>query len=356
MMSHKTKMPRILSTFALLVSMSLIVFIGCKSNNSSSVQNQKTTTYYSFLDSIDASKEIVKDRYDGFFTHISTVDMAIQMRTNTFINDRSQSLKEYRALLESEVSNFTNEEMSELSNIFDQIEHEVSILNTKLLPNIRIGKIKTNHYGPDVFYTRDNIIFIPENVLEKNAFPNLKNVMYHEIFHILSRIYPEVKEKTYALIGFKPLSNKVGLPKALQETLLTNPDGAEIKYFITLVDDAGNKIEAIPLITSTKKNYQNGNNSLFNYLEFDLFEYDRDSRQVLCTEQGKTSIPGSFMASFFEQIKDNTQYIIHPDEILADNFMMSFTVYGSDTFDELTPDGQKLIIDLREILRTHISK
>ena len=33
-------------------------------------------------------------------------------------------------------------------------------------------------------------------------------------------------------------------------------------------------------------------------------------------------VPDDAMISFFDQIKFNTQYIIHPDEILADNFMI----------------------------------
>ncbi|MBK8886264.1 MAG: hypothetical protein IPN46_06780 [Saprospiraceae bacterium] len=56
----------------------------------------------------------------------------------------------------------------------------------------------------------------------------------------------------------------------------------------------------------------------FDYLHFDLYNSlsDRsDHYMVTSTPDGKTLIPMEQTPSFLPKIKDNTQYIIHPDEI-----------------------------------------
>ena len=54
---------------------------------------------------------------------------------------------------------------------------------------------------------------------------------------------------------------------------------------------------------------------------------------------------------FYEQIGKNTQYIIHPDEVLADNFIiMCMAKEDKGTLDKLGEEGKKLVSDLEKIM------
>ena len=57
-------------------------------------------------------------------------------------------------------------------------------------------------------------------------------------------------------------------------------------------------------------------------------------------------------ADFQRQIKDNTSYIIHPDEVLADNF--SFLMQdrnGQKISMRFSEEGKKLLTDLEGVLK-----
>jgi hypothetical protein len=60
------------------------------------------------------------------------------------------------------------------------------------------------------------------------------------------------------------------------------------------------------------------------------------------------------IANFYEQIGTNTTYIIHPNEILADNFvLLALWRNNKSTISELgvDNDGKSLLLSLEKILK-----
>ncbi|MEY3421126.1 MAG: hypothetical protein RIR48_1415, partial [Bacteroidota bacterium] len=66
---------------------------------------------------------------------------------------------------------------------------------------------------------------------------------------------------------------------------------------------------------------------------------------------GNTTIPLKKTPIFFTKIKDNTQYIIHPDEIMADNFMLAVLAFSNNEFDRFSENGASLLFDLLRVLQ-----
>jgi predicted P-loop ATPase/GTPase len=88
--------------------------------------------------------------------------------------------------------------------------------------------------------------------------------------------------------------------------------------------------------------------SYFDYLQFDLYHViDGVTRS---DKDGKTLMDLMYTPSFFYQIKDNTQYIIHPDEIMADNFMLALQAFHHKDFKNFTKEGKNLIDNVLKIL------
>lgn len=326
--------------------------ISCRSNKSQSAESNTDSDVIKFVDSLAASKAIVEDDVDGFFENISIVDMAIQLKTEKTFSSRSSALEEYKSYLSTEVLDWTDPEKILMHEIFDSIKAQVDRVNPKLMPeDIRLVKVKTTHYGPDVYYTRGHNIMIPENALSRQgARQMLEPVMIHEVFHLISRYDQSIREKIYALIGFFPHNQTLNIPKSITDRWLTNPDGISTEYYIQLTDEQ-KTAKAIPLILSNKEKFTAQNPSFFSYLQFDLFELDEENNTLKHGENLGTTLTDGMMPGFFEQIKDNTQYIIHPDEIAADNFIYAITRSNIEDPKRFSEEGNDLVNKIYKVLQ-----
>lgn len=330
----------------------LITLLSCRSNKSQPDSNTAKGAVVTYVDSISAAKAIVDEDVDGFFDNVSIIDMAIQMKSEKSYASREEALSEYKAYLRTEVMNWKDTEKILLNEIFDSIKVQVQRVNPSLMPDdIRLVKIRTNHYGPDVYYTRGKNIMIPENVLHRQgAKEMLEPVMIHETFHIISRYDKPLREKLYALIGFFPHLETLDIPRTITDRWLTNPDGISTDYYIQLRDE-DSTAKAIPLILSNKATFTPENPSFFSYLQFDLFELDESTGKLLHGENLGTTLTDGMMPGFFEQIKDNTQYIIHPDEIAADNFIYAITRSNITDSKRFSDEGSALVDRIYKVLQ-----
>ncbi len=340
----------------------LIVFIlllsACKSSKKVTQLELSDQHKIVFLDSLKASKAIVKDEKEGFFEKITIIDMSIQMkRPYPADTDRAQVLDDYRNYLKTDVLSFTDDEISWISDIMKRMHKQCSKISSELiLPEIKLIKTHAKHYGASVYYTRENIIVIPKFVLEGRNEEAFYSTMLHELFHVYSRYNPVKQAALYDLIGFKKIKHPEHLSfnEKLKNRILTNPDGVNIAYAIKLQKEGKPAVLAMPIIISKREKFDPALTQFFDYLDFGLYEVKPPfSRmmKVLSDENGMTTLDQSLMADFFRQIKDNTNYIIHPDEIMADNFMFAILALESpESLDNYSKKGQQLIADIKRIL------
>ncbi|MDZ4683406.1 MAG: hypothetical protein SH848_06815 [Saprospiraceae bacterium] len=283
-----------------------------------------------FMDSLQAAKAIVKDDTEHFFEAISMLDIAIQLKfISAHQRTRETFLQEYRFYLQDDVRAFTETEKALLKDVLAEAFRLCSQLSPDLIPDT-LGLIKTpgKHYGPSVFYTRERNIIIPQSDLLEPNRAELLRVMLHELFHIYSRYHPKQRRDLYALIGFRPLPGgraALRFPPKLEALLLTNPDGINVAYAIRLPHPTRSDVQAIPLIRSRYPAFNPGIRAFFPYLQFDLYAIRQKSDGtfvVLSRSDGSSTLLEGEKKGFYAQIGDNTNYIIHPDEILADNFAL----------------------------------
>jgi hypothetical protein len=174
---------------------------------------------------------------------------------------------------------------------------------------------------------------------------------------VYSRLNPAKRAKLYQLIGFKTVGlNQLDMPASLAERVLYNPDGVDFAQKIDLTLADGSKISAIPIIYAKTPGYKPGIEEFFGYLEFNLFKIEPTANnryKVVVKEDGYSSVLNlESLTDFFKQIRDNTGYIIHPDEVLADNF--SFIMVdknGSKVSARFSPAGKQLLTDIEYILK-----
>ncbi len=348
-------MKSIINTF--LFACFLLATVGCKSNKKEVAKDVviSSDTGLEFLSKKESEAKIVVDKTDGFFDFLSIADMSIQMKKTDMPESGGESKELYQAMLKDEMSEFEPEEKAFMQEVFISAKSAIDKINPKLYPeHIDLIKTKTNHFGPSVYYTRENAIILPDNIFEVPSVKKQMPIMLHEIFHILSRYNDDFRDKMYALIGFEKFEEDLVLPKYIQDRLLSNPDGMRRDYAINLTNDKGEVQRALPLILTKKERYEESMPSFFAYLNFDLFPLIKITENQVTlgiNQKGESSLSFEHNANFFELIKDNTQYIIHPDEILADNFMMAIIAYRDNDYSGFSEEGKKLLMDVIEILK-----
>lgn len=176
----------------------------------------------------------------------------------------------------------------------------------------------------DSAYCRGAAIVLSTPRLERAGGPKqLEHLLAHELFHVLSNQNPELRKSLYAIIGFQ-VCNEIALPPQLAARKITNPDAPTVDcYLEARRPDA--TLYLAPLLLSKRDRYDaRQSTQLFDYIKFQLLEVEqRGDRWQAVLRDGQPLVhdPAS-VPEFARQIGANTGYIIHPDEILAENFAL----------------------------------
>jgi len=156
----------------------------------------------------------------------------------------------------------------------------------------------------------------------------LRATISHELFHVLSRTNPELRDRLYAVIGFETC-RELEIPAELRSRKITNPDAPRNQHCIRL-EAAGKQEWAIPILLANSETYdRERGGQFFNYLELWFLVVERRGNGVDVMPVYEAARPKLLqlreVSRFFEQVGRNTNYIIHPEEILADNFALLVT-------------------------------
>lgn len=353
-----------LFVFLLLISLSLTFFLvplACNAQQPTRTITLGPGHIALLLDSADASKAITTDRHDRYFDIVTTSEMSIQMKEPLVAGQTRESLLPvYVDFLKKDVEGFTAQDIGFMEKILRKMYKTVGEVNSAIFPDtIKLIVTKSKHYGAGVWYTRDNCIVIPRGELTAGKTNAFTSTMYHELFHVYSRLNPSKREKLYGLIGFQKIGlDKLQLPPALAERVLYNPDGVDFAQKITLKTENadGSTIEAVPIIYANNVGAKAGQNEFFGYLRFELFQVvpsESGIWKVVTKSDGLSStLKMDELPDFYRQIKDNTGYIIHPDEVLADNFSFIMVEKTNPQYTaKFSAEGKKLLKDVEAILK-----
>jgi hypothetical protein len=264
--------------------------------------------------SVEKSNNLLKQE-DAFTKSWSQFDIDSRMHKQ---NSTKEELLDFAT---KQTREWESDEKTKILTILKSIDKEIAKEGYKIeIPNeIYFIKTTAKEEGGAGGYTRANYIVLKDDILSL-SYEDLKKLLVHELFHVLTRNSPEFRMKLYAIIGFK-LMNELEYPKDLQAYRITNPDAPQTDTYISL------EVEGEPtdcmMILYSKEEYTEG--EFFKYLNVGFLSLKEDSLKAIEYKDDKPVIY-SFeeVTGFFEQVGKNTKYIIHPEEILADNF--AFTI------------------------------
>ena len=170
-------------------------------------------------------------------------------------------------------------------------------------------------------YCRRHAVVIPLR-FAKLPPARLDRLLLHELFHVLSSSSGPTRKELYAIIGFT-VCEPIGVPLPLRDRKITNPDGPLLDAVIT-IEEKDRSLTLAPLLYASIDRFDpDQGGTVFKYLEFRLLEVQRhNGGWTAIKRDGKPLLHDpENLADFHRQIGANTKYILHPDEILADNFV-----------------------------------
>jgi hypothetical protein len=255
---------------------------------------------------------------DDFIQRLSPFDRSARMHT-----DKAVSEGELLEFIGRNVVDWTKEETQAAQAAIEAIQPLLRDLPLSLPSTVQLIKTTGAEEG-NAAYTRATAIVLPKSELAKSP-KDLQRVICHELFHVLSRQNPELREKLYAVIGFAQC-NEIKLPPELERRKITNPDAPRNDHFIRLEID-GHPSLAVPILLSSVEKYDvTRGGEFFAYLQFQFLVVEKvgDSQTFKVVYDGSSPklADMAHVAGFMEQVGRNTDYIIHPEEILADNFAL----------------------------------
>lgn len=277
-------------------------------------QSKKNSLFYRFATQAEAQM-LVTD-IDSYTSQLNQFD--IEARLQKQGGRKSELLK----LGMNEARNWSDTDKEKIKKAMTAIENEIRKQKYQLpLPGeIILLKSGMAEEGSALAYTRENWIAVGEKALNELSDADLKQLMAHELFHLLTRTDHTFKAAMYQAIGFTVLDSEINFPAELMEKKISNPDISRYDSYATFIIQG--TARNCTMMIYTQKPYEGGN--LFDYLKIGLIPLNEE--MIPLQQDGKTIIYDiEEAADFYTQIGKNTSYVINPEEILADNFAFTLT-------------------------------
>lgn len=253
---------------------------------------------------------------DTFIKALSRFDRQVRLQTD---GDATEAA--LIGFLKGEVIDWDDESRKILSESIERMRPKLDPFHLPL-PRTTLLIRMSGRDEANAAYTRGAAILLPRDRLRKITPDALDRLLLHELFHVLSRHAPELRRDLYRIIGFE-VCDPIVLPASLADIKLTNPDAPLVDCVIKLTE-GDETFHAAPILYSSSDKYDADKKPpLFKYLTFRLMKVELLAgrwRPLLVDGEPVLLAPDQ-SKSFAEQIGQNTKYIIHPDEILADNFV-----------------------------------
>jgi hypothetical protein len=221
--------------------------------------------------------------------------------------------------LAAETAEWTSAEAKSVCASLEELARGIRPLGLRLPREIAVVKT-TGREQDGAAYTRMHGIMVSQAMLRLRG-RQLTSLLAHELFHVYSRYNPSLRSALYGIVGFKP-GPAFEWPEGLEERRITNPDAFDDWY--AEIDLEGRTVTVYPALYADRPFEPGSAGGLFSYLHFALIEVS------IADGKARPALVGGIMAErdpfktkpYLALFGGNTDYVIHPEEGLAEMFAM----------------------------------
>jgi len=246
---------------------------------------------------------------DDYISNFSEFDLQSRLGTSEKVS--KDVLVEF---LSKQTVDWTNSEEIIVNRIFDELERSYTPYKNYLLESVKLIKT-TGREECDAAYTRDECIYVPVSMVQW-PYDELKELIAHELFHVVSTQNPEFRNDLYTKLGFNPCP-ELDVPNEYKQLYVSNPDTIGKNCYVTFQNN-GTQIKAVPFLYAVTP-YRGG--YFFEYFRFTFLESEMKNNK--CSPLYENNLPKFIGApqKLFDLCEEidpySNQHRLHPEEILA---------------------------------------
>lgn len=282
-----------------------------------SSEDEAPAQIYRFAGSEEAAELLLAER--DYYEGLNQNDL------NYRLQKQDATLEELEAYVRTQTLDFTDEEKTaideEMAWFLDACESRGYDLPA--LQGVVFAKTTMHEESDAGAYTHGTKVFFGEVIMRyatderQNYREYFRSVFVHELFHCLTRNNPDFRRDMYALLGFTVVDEDFDFAPKIAEAIISNPD-VEHHNSYAAFDIGGERINCTVVFTS--KPFEQPGDSFFDDMRTGLVPID-DTSVMYDSDEA---------ANFWDVFGRNTDYVIDPEETLADNFALA-VVYGPNS-------------------------
>ncbi len=272
-----------------------------------------------------ASREVASEVMaadDEYTSRMSQFDRMLRLTSASPV-DRAR----YAAHMAANTLAWTDTDRTRLRPLLRRLAKALAGYRLPLPPTVLLIKT-TGEEEVGEGHTRANAIVLPLHSLAEDD-ETLYFLLAHELFHVMSRYDAQFRQQAYALVGFR-IGPELQLPDAIAPLQITNPDAPRHDSFID-VRAEGQTITVVPILLSRSAVFDPEIGArLDDYWTLRLMVVEKSAVSGKLSPLMRDGAPVLLrlreVGGYIEQVGRNTRYIIHAEEVLAENF--AFLVVG----------------------------
>ena len=246
---------------------------------------------------------------DDYISNFSEFDLQSRLGTSEKVS--KEGLVEF---LSQQTVDWTDSEENIVSSIFSELDVCYAPYKEYLLDSVKLIKT-TGREECNAAYTRNKCIYVPISMV-RWPYGELKELIAHELFHVISSNNPKFRNALYLKLGFTSCP-ELDVPDEFKRLYVSNPDTIGKNSYVEFKNN-GAQIKAVPFLYSETP-YNGG--YFFEYFRFAFLE--SEVKQDKCMPIYENNQPNfiSPPRELFEMCEEidpyNNQHRLHPEEILA---------------------------------------
>ena len=269
---------------------------------------------YRFADAGEAAELLLSNR--SYYENLSQNDM------NYRIQKLDATLEELEAFAAEQTRDYTEDEKVAIDEAVSAIELVCAERGYTLPATEGIVFAKTTmleECGAGG-YTHGTQIYLGERLISAcltSEDPEwrhyLPEIVAHELFHCLTRNHPDFREAMYGILGFTVEAEDYAFPQSIRDVIISNPDVGHHNSHAAF--EIGGEMKECAVIFTTDKPFEKPGDSFFTGMATGLVPID-DLNTLYTADDA---------ANFWDVFGRNTEYVVDPEETMADNFSFVLT-------------------------------
>ena len=276
-------------------------------------------------------------RADQWARQLSAFDRAARQRTL-----EPTTTEELLAFVSGNALSWTSEEQVYWSRLVDRLSEAVTGLMLSVPEILLVKTTGLEEFG--FAYARGRAIVLPQGRLaiagdqRRDLF-----LLAHEFFHYLSANNATLRDSLYELFGARRLDGFT-YPPELEDRRVSNPSWYA-DHVSVRVNTRHGPVEVVPLIRPTIPLAEviqlpiGGPPAIGRHIEMVLVAVDPQTGRVLRDAAGAPIIHALEGTDLVDRMARNTSYMLHPQEVIADNFALLMEWRATGVQPDVVPGG-----------------